>query len=135
MTTIQDIRRVRLAQLISERYNSQADFVSSTGENQGEVSGLLKTKSFGEKKARKIEVKAGLPIGWLDVQNDAQLGGADSRPGARSESALSCPPWMPPEAFQLLTLYYAADKDGRAEIMMTALDFGGTQASVIHNKA
>jgi 3,4-dihydroxy 2-butanone 4-phosphate synthase/GTP cyclohydrolase II len=132
MTTIQDIRRVRLAQLITERYNSQADFVSSTGENQGEVSGLLKSKSFGEKKARKIEAKAGLPAGWLDV--DTQPGSAEPPAVARNE-ALTPPDWMAPEAFQLLTLYYAADQDGRAEIMMTALDFGAAKASVIHNKA
>jgi hypothetical protein len=49
----QDIRRARLAQLIRERYDgSQARFVDETGENQGEVSGLLRTKSFGERKAR-----------------------------------------------------------------------------------
>jgi phage repressor protein C with HTH and peptisase S24 domain len=64
---IQSIRRLRLAQLISENYGSQAKFIDSTGENQGEVSALLKSKSFGEKKARKIEMKAGLPAGWLDT--------------------------------------------------------------------
>ncbi|PUA17297.1 S24 family peptidase [Glaciimonas sp. PCH181] len=64
---IQEIRRVRLAQLIDAEYGgSQAAFVEATGENQGEVSGLLKTKSFGEKKARKLELKCELPIGWLD---------------------------------------------------------------------
>ncbi len=64
---IQDIRRARLAQLIRENYESQADFVTKTGENQGEISALLKTKSFGEKKARKIESECGLPTGWLDA--------------------------------------------------------------------
>lgn len=64
MTIIQN-RRARLAQLI-EQYGSQAEFVRKTGENQGEISALLKTKSFGEKKARKLEEKVGLPAGWLD---------------------------------------------------------------------
>jgi len=64
--TIQDTRRERLAQLIQEHYESQADFVAKTGESQSEISGLLKTKSFGEKKARKIEARCGLPPGWLD---------------------------------------------------------------------
>jgi phage repressor protein C with HTH and peptisase S24 domain len=69
--TIQDIRRARLAQLIRERYDdSQASFVSQTGENQSEVSGLLKSKSFGEKKARKLEEKCGLPTGWLDTSDE-----------------------------------------------------------------
>ncbi len=64
---IQDIRRARLAQLIRDHYESQADFVFRTGINQGEVSSLLKNKSFGEKKARKIEVDSGLPNMWLDT--------------------------------------------------------------------
>lgn len=64
--TTSDIRRARLAQLIEQKYGSQAIFVAATDESQSEVSGLLKEKSFGEKKARKIEVKCGLPIGWLD---------------------------------------------------------------------
>lgn len=67
---IVDIRRARLAQLIRDRYESQADFVSKTGYNQGEVSALLKNKSFGEKKARKIEADCGLPPGWLDTSSD-----------------------------------------------------------------
>jgi hypothetical protein len=65
---IQYIRRLRLAQLIQEKYEgSQAKFVDETGENQGEVSGLLRAKSFGERKARKLEEKCGLPRGWLDI--------------------------------------------------------------------
>ncbi|WP_136419953.1 hypothetical protein [Herbaspirillum sp. ST 5-3] len=63
---IQDIRRARLAQLIQERYGSQAQFIEQTNENQGEVSALLRDKSFGEKKARKLEKKCGLPAYWLD---------------------------------------------------------------------
>jgi phage repressor protein C with HTH and peptisase S24 domain len=64
MNTIQN-RRARLAELIA-RYGTQAEFCRQTGENQGEISGLLKEKSFGEKKARKIEQVAGVETGWLD---------------------------------------------------------------------
>jgi hypothetical protein len=65
--TTQDTRRARLAQLIQEKYGgSQTKFVEETGESQSEVSGLLRSKSFGERKARKIEQKAGLTPGWLD---------------------------------------------------------------------
>jgi len=68
---IQDIRRARLAQLIRERYDgSQARFVDETGENQGEVSGLLRAKSFGERKARKLEAKCQVPTGWLDIEDE-----------------------------------------------------------------
>ena len=82
-----DIRRARLAQLIRERYESQADFVAKTGANQGEVSALLKNKSFGEKKARKIEADCGLPAGWLDVMDDtAEI--AASHPAAGVPGAM-----------------------------------------------
>lgn len=67
MMDIQSIRRSRLAELISQKYEgSQAKFIEQTGENQGEISALLRTKSFGEKKARKLEQKCNLPAGWLD---------------------------------------------------------------------
>ncbi len=66
---IQSIRRRRLEKLITEKFGTQAKFVEETGYNQGEVSALLKTKSFGERKARKIEADCNLPPMWLD--NDA----------------------------------------------------------------
>jgi len=49
----------------------QINFLESCLKNnyelsQSELSGLLKEKSFGEKKARAIEVGAGMPIGFLD---------------------------------------------------------------------
>jgi hypothetical protein len=70
---IQSIRRARLAQLIADKYHgSQAAFVDATNANQGEVSALLKSKSFGEKKARKIEGECGVPAGWLDTPLDGE---------------------------------------------------------------
>jgi len=73
---IQAIRRSKLAQLIRDRFGgSQAKFVEITGENQGEVSALLRDKSFGEKKARKIEGKCGLASGWLDTPDDKSATG------------------------------------------------------------
>jgi phage repressor protein C with HTH and peptisase S24 domain len=77
----QTIRRARLAQLIKDHYDgSQARFVEVTGENQGEVSALLRDKSFGEKKARKIELKCKLPHGWLDLPIDASSEDVNLRP-------------------------------------------------------
>lgn len=70
MDTAAEVRRARLAQLIKENYESQADFIRKTGINQGEVSALLKNKSFGEKKARSIEESCGLPTGWLSRMDD-----------------------------------------------------------------
>lgn len=64
---IKDIRRKNLESLIQEKYKNQAGFVRETGINQGELSAILRgAKSFGEKKARKLEQDAGLPAGWLD---------------------------------------------------------------------
>jgi len=68
---IQEVRRSRLRQLIREKFNNrQADFVAATEINQGELSSLLKTKSFGEKKARKIELLVNASPGWLDQKTD-----------------------------------------------------------------
>lgn len=59
-------RRRRLREWINTRHEgSQAAFVAATGINQGELSLLLKDKSFGEKKAAAIELAAGMPTGYL----------------------------------------------------------------------
>lgn len=63
-----EIRRARLQRLINDKYKTQAEFLRQTGENQGEISAILRgVKSFGEKKARKLEEKTGLPAGSLDI--------------------------------------------------------------------
>ena len=68
---IQDVRRARLKQLIKEQFNNrQADFIAATEINQGELSGLLRKKSFGEKKARSVELSVGIARGWLDRESD-----------------------------------------------------------------
>lgn len=65
-------RRDNLRTWISTRYGaSQTRFIEACAErgidvNQGELSGLLKTKSFGEKKARKLERDCGMPHMYLD---------------------------------------------------------------------
>jgi hypothetical protein len=60
-------RRLKLQHLINIKFGgSQAAFATKTEINQGELSGLLRNKSFGEKKARKIEQIVGLPSGYLD---------------------------------------------------------------------
>ncbi len=62
-----DVRRAKLREWIDQYHNGVlAGFAAVTEINQGELSGLLRDKSFGEKKARSIEKKAGMPPGWLD---------------------------------------------------------------------
>jgi len=59
-------RRRRLNDWIRDNYEgSRPAFIDATGINQGELSGLLREKSFGEKRARTIEQLAKMPEGYL----------------------------------------------------------------------
>lgn len=61
-------RRKRLQEWIDLHYHGvQSAFIAATGVNQGELSGLLRSKSFGEKRARRLEQQARMPDGYLDV--------------------------------------------------------------------
>ena len=70
-------RRSRLKLWIDTRCDgSQKQFIASTNDgekqiNQGELSGLLRSKSFGEKRARSLEKQAHMPAGFLDARSDA----------------------------------------------------------------
>lgn len=65
-------RRIQLRKWIDQHFGgSQSLFIAATnnGEkqiNQGELSGLLRDKSFGERRARSLEKQAGMPAGYLD---------------------------------------------------------------------
>lgn len=63
-----DRRRARLAELLRLYFDGQKAFIDLTGINQGELSALLKDKSFGGTKARKLEGQAGLLKGSLDAE-------------------------------------------------------------------
>lgn len=68
-------RRSQLQRWIDIHHGgSQKSLIAHTNDgkrqlNQGELSGLLKNKSFGEKKARALETQAGMPAGYLDQQS------------------------------------------------------------------
>lgn len=68
-------RRARLRQWIDEKFSgSQAAFVGAHKLNQGEISSLLKDKSFGSVKARNLEAQTGMPeqyLEWRDVSESA----------------------------------------------------------------
>lgn len=147
----QDIRRQRLRQLIQERYgDSQARFIDETGENQGEISGLLRTKSFGEKKARNLEKKVGLPAGWLDTPLQA----GDQVQPTEKPAAVPAPapgPYLVPLAhiekgkaalvyvdmveLELLTNYRQATDVGRSSILIAAEVSEKRFATVIGNQS
>ena len=65
-------RRKRLREWIDTHFGGmQASFIASTNDgekqmNQGELSALLGRKSFGERRARSLELLAGMPPGYLD---------------------------------------------------------------------
>ena len=59
-------RRKMLSIWIKEYFGTQAAFAAAYEINQGELSGLLKTKSFGSKRARAIEAIAKMPHKYLE---------------------------------------------------------------------
>lgn len=60
-------RRAQLRSWIDEHFDgSQSAFVSAHKLNQGEISALLKDKSFGGVKARNLEAATGMPERYLE---------------------------------------------------------------------
>ena len=67
-------RRARLRTWIDEHFDgSQAAFVSAHKLNQGEISALLKDKSFGGVKARNLEAATGMPERYLDERTTTEI--------------------------------------------------------------
>lgn len=80
------IRRKRLQQVIDGQYGGkQFKLVEAIEINAGELYGLLRSKAFGEKKARSLEVSLGLPRGYLDGQDGLSEAEALSRPNGHAE--------------------------------------------------
>lgn len=68
-----ETRRRRLREWIDAHYGGlQAAFKDDVGINQGELSGLLSSKSFGEKRARRLEQQARMPSFYLDREQARQ---------------------------------------------------------------
>lgn len=72
-------RRRQLQRWIDHYHDGlQVKFISTCASygheiNQGELSGLLKKKSFGEKKARALETQARMPSRFLDSTDAPQM--------------------------------------------------------------
>jgi phage repressor protein C with HTH and peptisase S24 domain len=74
LQTTTELRRANLARWIKEHCNGQqTQFVELTGINQGELSQLLRSRPFGERKARKLEEQAGMPAMFLDMAEGTPL--------------------------------------------------------------
>lgn len=71
-------RRRQLKRWIDAHFGgSQTLFIASTNDgekqmNQGELSALLKNKTFGERRARSLEAQANMPPRYLEEQETSQ---------------------------------------------------------------
>lgn len=98
-------RRRLLREWIDSRYGGvQAAFIEDTGINQGELSGLLKSKSFGEKRARSLEKKARMPPFHLDRP---QLGAAEESAEQSHSHSMRLDPEIVASAHEALRDMYA----------------------------
>jgi hypothetical protein len=61
-----NVRRDQLRAWISARYPSTRAFCVEHGLNESEISQLLRTKSFGSRRARNLEEKVGMPLRYLE---------------------------------------------------------------------
>src|SRR4051794_10215902 len=66
-------RRNQLRKWIADNYANQAEFIADKKLNQSEISGLLREKSFGSRKARNLEAKAGMPLRYLERTDDVSM--------------------------------------------------------------
>lgn len=107
-TPVVAARRRQLQRWIDEKHaGSHKDFIAATfdGEkqiNQGELSGLLRRKSFGEKRARSLEKLAGMPAMYLDERGSKRPESSaeavvhtlrEAAPGESPAPAQSPPAW------------------------------------------
>lgn len=67
------VRRDRLRAWISAHYPNTRAFCLEHGLNESEISQLLRTKSFGSRRARNLEAQVGMPLRYLEgVQQTAE---------------------------------------------------------------
>lgn len=119
-----ELRRHNLRCWINRLYGGrQSAFADAARINPGELSGLLKSKSFGEKKARKIERDAGMPAMWLDADHGD---GPPSFPTAHETkptmSHISSTPEILADikAGKMVIITDAEDRENEGDILMAA---------------
>lgn len=80
------VRRDQLRAWIDSHYANARAFCQAHGLNESEISQLLRTKSFGPRRARRLETQAKMPARYLEG------------PATASTSLTSNPVSRPPEA-------------------------------------
>ena len=123
--TITDLRRLNLRQWIADKYGGQQSrFAEAASVNQGELSSLLKNKSFGEKKARKIEQAASMPDMWLDTPHDTGRAGTgpNNPKESRKMTAISTIPEILADikAGKMVIITDAEDRENEGDLLMAA---------------
>jgi len=123
--TITDLRRLNLRQWIADKYGGQQSrFAEAASVNQGELSSLLKNKSFGEKKARKIEQAASMPDMWLDTLHDTGRAGTgpNNPKESRKMTAISTIPEILADikAGKMVIITDAEDRENEGDLLMAA---------------
>ncbi len=70
--SLSNLRLKNLLKLIDNEYKNQADFSNKAGYEPSFISQLVTgRRNCGEKVARKIEGNLGLPVGYLDREQDS----------------------------------------------------------------
>ena len=117
---ITELRRANLRQWIDERCGGrQALFAQTAAVNPGELSALLKNKSFGEKKARKIEQAAAMPAMWLDTVHAPFQ---NLQEGKHAMTAVSTIPEILADikAGKMVIITDAEDRENEGDLVMAA---------------
>ena len=117
---ITELRRANLRQWVDERCGGrQALFAQTAAVNPGELSALLKNKSFGEKKARKIEQAAAMPAMWLDTLHAPSQ---NLQEGKHTMTAVSTIPEILADikAGKMVIITDAEDRENEGDLVMAA---------------
>lgn len=135
---IQDTRRERLRLAIKELAGqNMTGLASRAGKSPSQISDMLSgRKSFGEKVARDLEYRLGLPVGWLDASPDgAQQGPSAHQPMTTDELAerlaamlKAVPAGLRPAAAKLLeSLASTPDDEALKESLAHVLGSSGSK--------
>lgn len=120
MTDTAGLRRHNLRQWIEKYYGGlQTRFAEAVALNTGELSALLKNKSFGEKKARKIEQAAKMPAFWLDTEHTPR---PSEHTGKHTMSHISPIPEILADikAGKMVIITDAEDRENEGDLLMAA---------------
>lgn len=124
-TTYAQKARVEALRILVQEHGTQAQFARRYGLDASYISQILSGhRSFGEKSARNMETKIGLPPGTLDGMNlGMQLGESNVEPAYVAQSTRTAPvvSWVQAGQWaEAVDLYAAGDGESREETPASA---------------